>query len=157
MRPFTAERGVIVLNLEARERSMLELIPALLAGLGAEAGDPAAARLNPPAYPRDEEAQAEYARLMEDDLVSARDHDRDLFDETLRAGLDSMGIEQAEAWVRVIGDARLVIAARSGIAPGDSDWEDRARTEPDLALVAWLGYLQGALIEAIVGLETTDH
>jgi hypothetical protein len=155
MKPFTSKRGSIRVHLDAQERAILEQLPVYLGDVGDAAVDPAGARLNPAVYLDDPAAQAEYEQLMEDELVTVRDHDRGLFLETLD-GSDRLDLEEAAVWMRVIGDARLAIAARSGVVHGGDDWEDRARREPDLALVAWLGFLQGALVDAVRGAGSDD-
>ena len=52
--------------------------------------------------------------------------------------------------MRVIGDARLAIAARNGVVRDEESWEDRINSEPELAFVAWLGYLQATLVDAMM-------
>ncbi len=52
--------------------------------------------------------------------------------------------------MRVIGDARLAIAARIGIE--DDRWESQQPTDPQLLMVHYLTHLQGGLIEALTDL-----
>ena len=51
--------------------------------------------------------------------------------------------------MRVIGEARLVLASRMGIT--DDGWEAELErgNDPELALLGWLGYLQDAAVETL--------
>ena len=86
---------------------------------------------------------------MAPELDRARADDRDLFTNTVLAGRHTIAVSDGEAWLRVIGDARLVLAARKGVVAGDDEWEHLIGSDPDLTFVAWLGYLQTVLIGAL--------
>jgi Domain of unknown function (DUF2017) len=147
--PFAPGRDGIVVSLGEAELSLLRELPVVLASIEAERGGPAHDRLNPAAYRSDREAEDEYRRLMTGELDRARADDRDLFVDSAHLAHPTLTIAEAEAWVRVIGDARLALAARSGIVAGDDEWEHRVGSDPDLTLVAWLGHLQASLIDAL--------
>jgi Domain of unknown function (DUF2017) len=149
MTPFAWTGESIMVILDEREASLLARLPLLLAGVGLEGGDAAASRLSPSAYPGDEEAEREYRRLMASDLDLARADDRDVFAETVRSGSYPITVAAAEAWLRVIGDARLTLAARRGVTDETDEWEQRIRSDHDLAIVAWLGHLQAELVDAL--------
>ncbi|RPI22995.1 MAG: DUF2017 family protein [Actinobacteria bacterium] len=149
MTPFAWNGHSITVRLDEHEASLLARLPLLLAGVGLEADDAAAGRLYPAAYEEDEEADGEYRRLMTGELDRARSEDRDVFAETVRRGRYAIAVSDAEAWLRVIGDARLALAARRGILEGSDEWEQLIRIDPDLALVAWLGHLQAVLVDAL--------
>jgi len=85
--------------------------------------------------------------MIEDDLAKARAADRSRFAETVDAG--SMSDDDAQMWLRVLGDARLTLAARMGIE--QEGWEDdRSLAESrDGAMLHYLGYLQDALIQVL--------
>ena len=51
--------------------------------------------------------------------------------------------------MRVIGEARLVLAARLGIT--EDGWEDDA--DPEMALLGYLGYLQDGLVGVLSDLS----
>ena len=58
---------------------------------------------------------------------------------------------ESEAWLRVLGDTRLVLASRLGIT--DDGWEDQlADDDPSVALLHYLGWLQQSLAETLEGL-----
>lgn len=146
-RPFKRRTDQIEVRLTAEEHALLERLPALLASVGA-GSDPATERLNPETYPNDGAAQQEYSRLMEAELRSARKTDEEAFASSL-ASSGSMSLEEAEAWMRVIGDARLTLAARKGLDDDDERWEERAPHDPDLSLLLYLGYLQDSLVDVL--------
>jgi len=147
--PFNAAEGTIEVSLERDEQLLLSQLVTLLGSVGAAPNDPAADRLNPDAFLDDVEASREFRRLTADELATARDMDRDVFERTL-AG-KHLNVDEAEAWVRILGDARLALAARRGVV--DGEWEDEIETSRDLAVVAYLGFLQGSLVQALVELE----
>jgi hypothetical protein len=149
MTPFRWTGEAVAVSLDHEERSLLASLPALLEGVGSARHDPAARRLNPAAYRSDKAAADEYRRLMSGEMDRARADDRDLFAESLGDGSVSITVADAEAWLRVLGDARLALAARRGIVEGGDEWEHRIESDPDLALVAWLGFLQAMLVDAL--------
>lgn len=152
---FRWESGRVVVDLEPGAWALLATLPSLLGSVRAGSDDPAALRLSLPAYPGDAVAQEEFDRYIGPELDTARAADR----ETFGAGVSDhrlLSIEEAEAWLRVIGEARLVVAARKGIQIEDESWEDRALDDPDLGLVAFLGYLQDGIVGALsTALEET--
>lgn len=146
--PFRWEGGEIVIDLEPGAWALLRTLPSLLGSVGAAADDPAVRRLSLPAYPGDPSAQEEFDRYVGPELETARTADRETFAAAVDAG-ERLSIEEAEAWLRVIGEARLVVAARKGIQIEDESWEDRVLEDPDLGLVAFLGYLQDGIVGAL--------
>lgn len=147
--PFTWAGDAVAITLGADEARLLADLPAILAALST---DPSAAdRLHPAAYRDDDEAQGEYRRLMAGELTRARADDRDVFAETLRSGSYTVTPGEAETWLRVIGDARIGLAARRGVVEGHDAWEHEVGIDADLTLVAWLGFLQASLVEALAG------
>lgn len=145
--PFRGRRGTITVALSTQERAILRGLPEFLDGLGDGDSDPAAARLNPSAYPDDPAADADFRNLVEDDLARSRASDRKRFLDTLSA--ESIDEDDAQAWLRVLGDARLALAARMGIQ--DEQWEDdRSLAESsEGATLHYLSYLQDSLIRAL--------
>ena len=144
---FRRRDGTIEVALTAQERAVLHTLPETLDNLGTADADPAAARLHPPAYPDDPVADAYFREMIEGDLAKARAADRSRFAETVDAG--SMSDDDAQMWLRVLGDARLTLAARMGIE--QEGWEDdRSLAESrDGAMLHYLGYLQDALIQVL--------
>jgi len=145
--PFRRIDDHIAVTLSPHERALLRTLPDRLARLGSPADDPAAARLSPAAYRDDPEASAAFTELIEDDLAAARSIDRQLLTATVSA--DSINDEEAEAWMRVVGDARLTLAAEIGIE--DEAWEtDRNLADSQEGLMLrYLSYVQDSLIRVL--------
>lgn len=145
--PFRQTGTTIEISLTSQERSMLSMLPELLENVGAVGVDPAADRLNPAAYPEDPVSNANFHEMTDSDLALARSDDRIRFSDSLDTG--SLDEDGAQMWLRVLGDARLTLAARMGIE--DEAWEnDRSLSESiEGAMLSYLGYLQNALIEVL--------
>jgi len=99
------------------------------------------------AYPDDAEAQAEFDRLAGPELADARAADLAVFRATVGSA-EVLTDGEAEAWVRVIGDARLALAAEAGI-DDDEDWAEHLDVDPRRQTVAWLGAVQHLLVEEL--------
>ena len=62
-----------------------------------------------------------------------------------------MVLEDLEAFMRVVGEARLVLAARLGIE--DDGWELEARPDdPEMALLGLLGWVQDSAVGFLTSL-----
>lgn len=143
-RAFRMRGDHIRVQLGRAEREFLGALPALLATAGEE-GDPAAERLNPRAYVNDAQAEAEFRELIGSALEDARQADRDEFARSAESA--ELTLEQAEAWLRIIGEARLVIGARLGII--EDGWE--GGNDPAYGPLHFLGRLQDELAGALSG------
>jgi hypothetical protein len=132
------ERRVVAIALRIVEQTDLS-----------DAEEPAAARLGYSAHPDDPDADLRFHRLTDEMLAEARRRDRGICAATLRQ--NRLSFEEAEAWMRVIGEARLVLGARLGI---DQDgWEDGIAPEeasPDLLLLHLLGRVQDDLVGVLL-------
>ena len=151
---FRSRSDSVEMRLVSEEVKALSLLPGLLASVGRTEGDPAAERLSVAAYPDDEGAQAEYGRLMGPELEHQRKRDRAVVSSSLEeAGRGPVGLSLAEAnaWLMVINEARLALAARLGIEeegwrlpqdPGDV-------TAAEMAFLVFLTEVQDDLISAL--------
>ncbi len=146
--PFRRRGDRIEIRLAEHEIQFLSELPRLLETVGAVSGDPAADRLDVPAYLDDPEAEEEYRRWIRGELDEARAADRSAFVELVEAAQTgtSASEPEAEAFLRVLAEARLVLAARMGIEVED-DYEGLA--EPDAAVLDYLGALQTLLIREL--------
>lgn len=141
MRPvFRREAEGWVLEIEPAEREVLESIPTLV-----ETGGDAGGRLDYSAHPDDPDADARYRELLAGELDALRAEDRGAFERVVAGEVsDDEGIA---AFMRVVGEARLVLASRVGIE--HDGWEGSAdHSDPRVAMLGWLGFLQ----ETAVGL-----
>jgi len=104
----------IDLDLPEEELGLHFLALLLLEGLSPDdPADPAARRLRYHAHPEDEEAEARFRELTAGSLEADRAADRQRFATSLQRG--TLGPEDAAAWLRVLSEARLALAARLGL------------------------------------------
>src|SRR5438477_6872073 len=92
------------LHLPAAERELLRSLPGQLRELLA-ADDPSVYRLFPPAYPEDPDREAEYRRLVRDDLLSGHLAALETVEATI--GVERLDEEQLVAWLSALNDLRL--------------------------------------------------
>jgi len=142
-------KGDIRLRLPRDERALLRSLPGQLRRLLVEApDDPSLERLFPPAYD-DAEDEAEYRRLMGDELLEGRRRALRVIGETLDQ--DRLTKEQAEAWLTALNDLRLVLGTRLGVT--DDMLLERLRPDDpnalEVSLYAYLSWLQEQLVEAL--------
>jgi hypothetical protein len=146
------EEGDFVLRLSDGERELLRALPGeLRALLGSERDDPGLRRLFPPAYERDEEGEAEYRRLMADELLEGRRAALRLLEET--SGRDRLTAEELDAWLRALNDLRLVLGTRLDVTEETYEAElDPAHPQAyELSVYAYLSWLQEQLVAAAAG------
>jgi hypothetical protein len=145
--------GRIALSLEPGERRILGR---LVAELRTRLDDPAAlapdgalARLVPPAFPGDPDAEASYVALVRDDLLDGRRRRLALVEATIdRTELDD---DEALAWMAVLNDLRLALGTVLGVTEDDEPTgpsPDDAQAFPR-AVFAWLGWLVGSWVEVL--------
>jgi hypothetical protein len=153
------------LRLDAQERRILgSLIDELRGAMRAHAdgagestvawsgpaGDPAdpVARLYPPAFPDDADAEAAWADLVRPGLDDARARRLERMETTLAA--DELDETAAAAWLGALNDMRLVLGAQLGIA---DDEPARIRADdPDATrrmIFDYLGFLLATFVDAL--------
>jgi hypothetical protein len=141
--------GEIGVDLPDEERALLRHVAAeLTALLGDDRADPSLRRLFPPAY-EDESREQEYRDLTRTQLRSGREQALQVLRET--ADRQLLSDEEADAWLRALNDVRLVLGTRLDVTE-DFDWEAVGPGHPDapqLALYAYLSWLQEQLVEAL--------
>jgi Domain of unknown function (DUF2017) len=140
--------GRFRLRLTDEEREVLRTLPGQLREI-LDTDDPSLRRLHPPAYQDDPEREAEYRRLVRDDLLRQRLQALDVMEATIDAS--TLDQEQMTAWLAAINDLRLVLGTRldvteeiyeEGIPPEDP----RAAT---FALYQYLGWLEEQVVAAL--------
>ncbi len=149
---FSVRAGRIVVDLSTTDRALLADIPELLASVGDDASDPAFDVLHRAGYTDDAEASLALDRLVSGEREIARRVDVLVLGE-VAAGAPELTRNEALSLVRVLNEARLVLAARAGAFDEGASWEDRIGTDPALAAVAWLSHVQGILVRAIRNLR----
>jgi uncharacterized protein DUF2017/ATP-dependent Clp protease adaptor protein ClpS len=150
--PSRVERtpaGDIRLHLADDERAVLREVADELGSLLEEApDDPSLRRLFPTAHD-DEELEREYRELTRGQLDAGRERSIETLRET--AGRELLTPGEADALLRALNDARLVLGTRLDITE-DFDWEAFDASDPrapEIALYAYLSWIQEQLVEAM--------
>jgi hypothetical protein len=128
-------------------------------------GDQVVARLFPQAYRDDPEAEAEYGRLMRDDLLARKLEGIDSFERTFAGRRERKGLlgtrigrffevdlsgEDLTLWLGFLHDMRLLIGTRLDIT--DESWEREIPEGPEAEehmLLHALAYMEEAILEAL--------
>lgn len=134
--------------LSEEERELLREIAGGTLALLAAGDDPALRRLFPPAYD-DPKLDQEYRELTRSQLVSGRERALELLAAT--ADDDVLTPEQADAWLRALNDARLVLGTRLDVTE-DLDWDGLDPSDPgaaELAVYAYVSWIQEQLVETV--------
>lgn len=141
-------RGEIRLRLPEHERALLRDVAAgTRQRLDAESDDPALRRLFPPAY-AEPEHDREYQELMRSQLRTGRARELELLESTVDR--ESLSAEEADAWLRALNDARLVLGTELDVDE-ELDWSGIAPDDPralEYAVYGYLSWIQEQLIEA---------
>lgn len=144
-----ARDGGVRLDLDENERGLLRQVAEEVRELlDEEPDDPSLRRLFPTAH-EDPEREREYRELTHDQLVSGRRRALDVLSET--AENDLLTADEADAWIRAVNDARLILGTRLDITE-DYDWDALGEGTPraqELALYAYLSWLQEQLVAAV--------
>jgi hypothetical protein len=140
--------GGVRLTLREEEVLLVRELVDELEALLEDPDDPAVRRLFPPAH-ADRESEEQYRALVRDQLLAGRSKAL----ETMRAtlGRQTLSSDEADAWLRVLNDVRLVLGTRLDVTE-DLDYGDLDLNEPrgrDLAVYAYLSWLQEQLVEAL--------
>ena len=164
-RPFRRRRGDRVLvSLSIQEADLLTGLPADLRRLLADP-DPGETRsgvhrrLFPRAYldPTEEEAEAEWQRLMHEDLLAQKLQTLDVLEAALtraERGRDvtvELDAEESAAWLGALNDLRLALGTILEVTE-ELDLSTVAPDDPRASgyhVYGWLTWLQGELIEAL--------
>ncbi|CAN5838856.1 hypothetical protein BH24ACT3_BH24ACT3_02240 [soil metagenome] len=143
--------GSFKVNLAERERELLRTLADQLSNLlGSD--DPSLRRLSPPAYLDDAEADAEFQRLMGEDLETSRRAQLTLLAESAEA--TELDEEQVLAWMGAVNGLRLVLGTRLDVSE-EFDEDSLRRLDPDdpetaaLAVYHYLGWLLEHLVRAV--------
>lgn len=144
----TGRGGELRLRLPNEERELLKLLCGeLQERIDDDPSDPELRRLFPPAH-EDPDADAEYRQMTGNQLVDGRARALSTVQRTLvRKTLSS---EEAESWLTVLNDLRLVLGTRLDVTEEmDFDLDPGDPRSPELAVYAYLSWLQEQLVEAI--------
>jgi hypothetical protein len=160
--PFARRRGggIEVALTEPEVALLRAVVREMEAVLEAPERSPFTVRLFPPAYPDDPEAQAEYRRLVGEELVEGkrralRSVAAALERGTVRRGGWRVALEEEEAGdlLAVLNDARLTLGTRLGVTEESHEREIDPADPDALAHEAfrYLGWLEEHLVETLAG------
>lgn len=149
--PIEAVRDGWRINLDAEERELLvRLMGELRDLLTGDQNHDLLGRLYPVAYPEDEEKEAEYQRLMREELVASRLGAI----EAVNAALDpertgSLTEGDTVAFMQSINAIRLVLGTMLGITDDDAADDADAVDSPEHQLYAFLSWLLEWTVRAL--------
>jgi hypothetical protein len=145
--------GTFSLELDENERAVLgSFITQYRDLLSGDRDDPRLRRLFPAAYTDDSEANSEYRRFMDDELVAARiamlEKMEKLLEDGARFADDSLG-----SLMITVNSLRLVLGTALGIDHDDwePDFDEDDEDDPEVAqwhVYNWLGWLLEWVVEA---------
>jgi hypothetical protein len=150
--PFLPVQDGILVTLTPDDLDLLSQLPEFLNSLGDPVEDPAAARLQAPVYSEDHAASEEWWRLMVDEFRESRAADRSAFELILEAASAGTvaSVAEAEAFMRVLNESRLALAARLGV---EEEGDMERLEEDDRGALDYLASLQQLLVVALMGEE----
>ena len=144
-------RGTYRVELPEEERDLLRrLLPQLRTLLtDDDTGDGRTRRLHPPAYADDAEADADYQRLMREDLVASRL----AAVEAVEASVDASELDEQQllSWLGSVNNLRLVLGTVLDVSE-ELDIGELPDETPDVeayALYAYLSSLLGEMVDAL--------
>ena len=116
--------------------------------VGEDRTHPDLRRLFPPAYATDEDAEDAYRRLVGSQLDDGRV--RALATVEATVARPTLTNDEAESWLRVLNDLRLVLGTRLDVTE-EMDWnlDPNDPSAPELAVYGYLSWLQEQLVEAL--------
>lgn len=148
-------RGITV-SLSADERQLVRRLLGEVRELLSEApvGDPKMLRLFPPAYSDDDDANADYARLMHDELVASRlaaiERVDGLLVDDQRTTIPD---DEVHAFAMALNSVRLVLGTLLDVGEDD---DDPAADDPHAAESALYNFLSWLVDSAVAALMAAD-
>ncbi|MFM8946792.1 MAG: DUF2017 family protein [Actinomycetota bacterium] len=146
--PIQRTRNGFVLQLDADERHLLRRLLGEIRDLvtTAPVGDAKMQRLFPPAYTDDAEGEADYQRLMREELVASRLSSIEIVDTILQddESRTLSGVE-VDAFAQNLNAVRLILGTLLNVGEDDDDAES-----PEMALYQFLSWLVDCAITALM-------
>jgi hypothetical protein len=141
-------RGDYELRLPDGERDLLRSLPGQLRQ-AMPTDDSGVGRLFPPAYTNDPERDAEYQRMVHDDLMAEHLQALQVMEETIDAR--RLSGEQLTSWLGALNDLRLVLGTRLNVTEEtyQDEMDPEAPETPAYALFVYLGWLEEQIVEAL--------
>ncbi len=150
---FGRGRNGYVLRIAPQERALvIRLLGELSELLGSPAEQPATARLFPVVHPDDAEREAEYQRLMRDELVTSRLAGIASVTKVLEGSAKKVTLteEQLTSFMQAVNGVRLVLGTILDVSEDDDvvEIEDHV---PEYQLYAYLSWLLDSAVVAASG------
>ncbi len=141
-------KGGYTLALPPEERQLLRSLPAQMREV-LQTNDPGLRRVFPPAYPDDDEADAEFRRLMREELLEGKLAALRVVEET--AGEERLTAEQLESWLGALESLRLFLGTQLDVSEAtyESELDPDDPEAPPLALYGYLSWLQEEAVAAL--------
>jgi len=114
--------------------------------------DPSLRRLFPPAYPDDSEADDEFRRLMQEELLEGKLAALRVVEET--ADSDNLSEEQLEGWLGALESLRLYLGTQLDVSE-ETYQEALDPNDPAAPALALYGYLSWLQEEAVMALSSS--
>ena len=143
--PFLPEEAGVRVNLQEHEQEVLENLIVDLRQLLMSDSHDALRRLKPPAHPDNEEAEAAYRELIDDDMLRARLELLDIVDAGIAGA--TLSEDDVAAWMQGLNMIRLVLGERLELDGADLDSHDLP-DGPATFLYEWTGELLEFLVRA---------
>jgi hypothetical protein len=151
--PFTTSKKGIAVNLGSSERDLLRTLVGEVRELLTTSlvGDPKLARLFPPAYFDNDEAETEYQRLMRDELIASRldsiaTVDAILSDDKLKI----VTFAQLDAFCAALNGVRLVLGTVLNIDEIDDYLDADHPRHDELTLYNYLSWLLDGAVSTLM-------
>jgi len=156
-RPVRRSGSGFVIDLRDEEAALIRrLVGQLRALLTDDDPDPESraliVRLFPVAYPDDDEMEAEYQRLMRDELVQSKLAAFDEIDDAVASG-DVIDEGRLVAVMQSINSIRLVLGVILDVSddPDRAEVDEAAEDSPEYHLYGYLSMLLDACVQALSG------
>ena len=144
-------KGGYRLRLPPEERELLKSLPGQMRDV-MQSDDPSLRRLFPPAYPDDREADDEFRRLMQEELLEGKLAALGVVEET--AGADHLTAAQLEGWLGALETLRLYLGTQLEIT--EKTYAQAVDPDnPDAPALALYGYLSWLQEEAVAALSSS--
>ena len=145
-----------VVDVDADEAALIRRLSGeLRALLSEEPDDPAAqallGRLFPSAYPDDDELEAEYQRLMREELVASKLSALDIVDAAMTADDHRLDEGELTAFMQSINSVRLILGTMLAVSddPTGDEVAPGFEDSPEYALYGYLSWLLEHCVQAL--------
>ena len=145
--PFRRTRQGFLLDLDPDEKHLLRRLLGEVRDLvtTAPVGDAKMQRLFPPAYTDDAEGEADYQRLMREELVASRLSSIETVDAILVAEERTLTSVEVDAFAQNLNAIRLILGTLLNVGEDDDDADS-----PELALYQFLSWLVDCAINSLM-------